>query len=105
MTAGSPDPDLEWWTTSDVAEYLGVRVGTVSSYRIRGQMPEPDRTIGRTHVWRPQRILEWHAGRTRVGVGGRARSGATSAPDEQASGELQTDPESEIGEFEVNSGD
>lgn len=28
----SPDPDAEWWTTSEVAEYLGVQVGTVSSY-------------------------------------------------------------------------
>jgi hypothetical protein len=29
----TPDHDAEWWTTSDVAAYLGVRVGTVSSYR------------------------------------------------------------------------
>ncbi|MEX5713511.1 helix-turn-helix domain-containing protein [Parafrankia sp. FMc6] len=73
MTAGSPDPDLEWWTTSDVAAYLDVRPATVSTYRKRGQMPAPDQTIGRTPVWSPQRILEWHASRTRVGVGGRPR--------------------------------
>jgi hypothetical protein len=66
-----PDPEAEWWTTSDVAAYLGVRIGTVSSYRLRGQMPEPDLTVGRTHMWRPARITEWHAGRPRPGVGGR----------------------------------
>jgi len=64
-----PDPDTDWWTTTDVAAYLGVTVGTVSSYRARGQMPEPDRTIGRTHVWSPQRIIHWHDGRP--GHGGR----------------------------------
>ena len=64
-----PDPDTDWWTTTDVANYLGVTVGTVSSYRARGQMPAPDRTIGRTHVWQPRRIIEWHD--SRPGHGGR----------------------------------
>jgi hypothetical protein len=45
-----PDPDAEWWTTSDVAAHLGVRVGTVSSYRLRGQKPALDLTVGRTHM-------------------------------------------------------
>jgi hypothetical protein len=66
-----PDPTAQWWTTSDVAAYLGLRIGTVSSYRKRGQMPEPDMTVGRTHVWKPARIIEWHEGRPRPGVGGR----------------------------------
>jgi hypothetical protein len=65
----APDPDTDWWTTTDVADYLGVTVGTVSSYRARGQMPAPDRTIGRTHVWTPRRIIEWHD--QRPGHGGR----------------------------------
>jgi uncharacterized protein involved in tolerance to divalent cations len=59
-----PDPDAEWWTTSDVAEYLGVRIGTVSSYRIRGQMPEPTKTVGRTHMWSPQTIISWNEKRS-----------------------------------------
>ncbi|WP_157474267.1 helix-turn-helix domain-containing protein [Frankia sp. EUN1f] len=80
VTAGSPDPDLEWWTTSDVAEYLGVRVGTVSAYRKSGRLPEPDQTVGRTHMWRPGRIVEWHASRTRVGVGGRPRNEVVAEP-------------------------
>jgi hypothetical protein len=64
-----PDPTADWWTTTDVATYLHVTVNTVSSYRARGQMPAPDRTIGRTHVWQPQRIIDWH--NNRPGHGGR----------------------------------
>jgi hypothetical protein len=37
----TPDSSAEWWTTSEVAAYLGLRVATVSSYRLRHQMPEP----------------------------------------------------------------
>jgi hypothetical protein len=65
-----PDPKAEWWTTSDVANYLGVVISTVSAYRARGQMPAPDKTIGRTHIWTPARIIDWHEGRP--GHGGRA---------------------------------
>jgi hypothetical protein len=65
------DPNAEWWTTSDVAAYLGVGVGTVSTYRAREQMPAPDQTIGRTHVWQPARIIAWHE--SRPGRGGRPR--------------------------------
>jgi hypothetical protein len=61
----------EWRTTSDVAAHLGVRVGTVSPYRQRGQMPAPDMTVGRTHLWQPARIIEWHGAWPRRGVGGR----------------------------------
>jgi len=66
-----PDPSAEWWTTSEVAAYLGLRVATVSSYRMRGQMPEPDMTLGRTHIWHPSKIIAWHEARPRPGVGGR----------------------------------
>jgi hypothetical protein len=71
LVTSAPDVQAEWWTTSDVAAYLGVRVGTVSSYRQRQQMPEPDMTVGRTHMWRPARIIEWHGARPRPGIGGR----------------------------------
>jgi predicted DNA-binding transcriptional regulator AlpA len=76
-----PDPGAEWWTTSDVAAYLGLRRGTVSSYRKRGQMPAPDNTVGRTHMWKPARIITWHKSRPRPGVGGRpvpSREAATA---------------------------
>jgi hypothetical protein len=79
----SPDPDAEWWTTTDVAAYLGVQVGTVSTYRKRGQMPAPDLTVGRTHMWRPVRIIDWHGSRPRPGVGGRAGSSRGDGHTEQ----------------------
>ena len=69
-----PDAEAEWWTTSDVAAYLGVQVTTVTNYRKRGQMPAPDATVGRTHMWWPSRMVAWHKGRPRPGVGGRPRS-------------------------------
>ncbi|MGF1651851.1 MAG: NUDIX domain-containing protein [Actinomycetales bacterium] len=61
MTA-APDRRAEWWTTSDVAAYLGVKVGTVSAYRVRGQMPAPARALGRTQLWRPVEIMAWRGG-------------------------------------------
>ena len=58
------DRESELWTTSDVAAYLGVRPGTVSAYRHRGQMPAPEQTLGeRTHLWRASTIREWNASR------------------------------------------
>jgi 8-oxo-dGTP pyrophosphatase MutT (NUDIX family) len=76
-----PDPDAEWWNTSDVAAYLGVKIGTISAYRLRGQMPAADLIVGRTQLWKPARIIEWHSGRSRPGVGGRpAREAGHSAP-------------------------
>lgn len=69
MTANptQPSPTAEWWTTSDVASYLGVKSATVSAYRARGQMPAPDKKLGRTQLWRPRTILDWH--RSRPGSG------------------------------------
>ncbi len=69
--SAAPDPNAEWWTTTDVARYLGISVSAVTNYRKRKQMPQPDKTIGRTRMWRPIRIITWHAGRPRPGVGGR----------------------------------
>ena len=68
-----PDPAAEWWTSTEVAAYLGVQIGTVSTYRFRGQMPAPDLMVGsRTHLWRPATIIEWHVKRPRPGTGGRS---------------------------------
>jgi hypothetical protein len=74
-----PDVGAEWWTTSDVAAYLGVKVATVTNYRKRGQMPESDSTVGRTHMWRPNRIVSWHEQRPRPGVGGRPTQGRSAS--------------------------
>ncbi|MGL5826306.1 MAG: NUDIX domain-containing protein, partial [Nocardioides sp.] len=56
--------DSELWTTTEVARYLGVKPGTVSAYRHRGQMPAPVQTLGeRTHLWEAATIREWNASR------------------------------------------
>jgi 8-oxo-dGTP pyrophosphatase MutT (NUDIX family) len=82
-TTAEPDPEAEWWTTKDVAAYLGIEPAAVSSYRKRGQMPEPDQTIGtRTHVWKPARITTWQESRARAGVGGRPRGSAAKTPEQ-----------------------
>lgn len=56
--------DSDLWTTTDVAKYLGVKPGTVSAYRHRGQMPAPAQTLGeRTHLWDAATIRAWNANR------------------------------------------
>lgn len=74
----------------DIAEYLGVKLPTVHTYRIRGQklrqrqadgedltpeqlavgLPTEDTMMGRTPVWRPETIVEWKKRRRGRGVGG-----------------------------------
>lgn len=78
--AERPTPSLDdtWWTTNDVATYLGVSIGTVSSYRGRQQIPEPDDRIGRTWVWAPARIIEWDKHRPRKQTRGEKGGAADS---------------------------
>jgi predicted DNA-binding transcriptional regulator AlpA len=57
-------PD-DWWSTENVATFLGVATSTVSAYVTRHQMPQPDRYIGRTRLWRPATIQEWQRTRPR----------------------------------------
>jgi hypothetical protein len=37
--------------------------------------PEPDMALGRTHGWRPSKIIAWHKKRPPPGVGGRPVAG------------------------------
>jgi len=60
----------DWWTTRDVATFLGIAPSTIRAYVARGQMPEADRRIGREPVWRPATIRRWHSHRP-----GQARGG------------------------------
>ena len=54
----------ELWNTTEVAKFLGVKPGTVSAYRHRGQMPAPVQTLGaRTHLWDADTIRAWHTQR------------------------------------------
>lgn len=63
-----PNTDAEFWNSTDVAEYLGVGITTVSAYRARHFLPAPDLTVGkRTHLWRPATIITWHANRPHAG--------------------------------------
>ena len=59
-------PD-DWWGSEDVANYLGVQPSSVRAYVARGQMPEPDKLIGRKRIrlWKPETIKTWHQSRPR----------------------------------------
>lgn len=50
---------IVYMTSTQVAEYLGVSPKTISAYKARGQMPAPDRTYGRTPLWRINTIDKW----------------------------------------------
>jgi excisionase family DNA binding protein len=50
---------VTYWTTQEVAEYLGVAEATIRAYVARNQMPKPDRRYGRTNLWRPATIEKW----------------------------------------------
>jgi len=65
VTGPAPDPGAPWWTTTDVARYLGVHIGTVSSYRQRHQMPAPIGKVGSSHIWHPRAIVAWADDRPR----------------------------------------
>lgn len=62
MTGALPE---DWWSTENVATFLDVAMSTVSAYVARHQMPQPDRYIGRTRLWRPDTIREWQRTRPR----------------------------------------
>lgn len=53
----------EQWTVPDVATHIKVEPSTVTSYRARGQMPEPDGYMGRTPWWWADTIRAWHESR------------------------------------------
>ena len=55
----------DWWTVRDIADYLAVSEGTVRTYLARGEMPAPERRIGRSNLWKPRTILNWHESRPR----------------------------------------
>jgi predicted site-specific integrase-resolvase len=53
-------------TLTEVADHLGLSVGTVSAYRTRGKMPKPDLQYGRTPLWKLQTIKTWRAAQVRA---------------------------------------
>jgi excisionase family DNA binding protein len=57
----------DYWTTREVAKFLGIGESTVRAYVTRHKMPEPDAYVGATKLWRQQTIKEWAARRPRKG--------------------------------------
>ena len=49
-------------TSKEVAEMLGLHPDTITSYRARRQMPDPDQQYGRTPLWRVKTIRDWRYG-------------------------------------------
>ncbi|UXY28553.1 helix-turn-helix transcriptional regulator [Streptomyces sp. HUAS TT20] len=63
------DPNADYWTIAEVAEHWGVNEQTIRAYRSRGrgELPAPDKTFGRSPVWRPATIIRFQ----RLGQGTR----------------------------------
>jgi hypothetical protein len=57
-------------TVEDIAETLGVQVGSVRQYLTRGEAPAPDGYLGRTPWWRPETVDAWLTSRPGQGAGG-----------------------------------
>ncbi len=57
----------DWWTAADCAAFLGITRGTWTAYVAREQAPAPERTFGRSPVWRPATIKTWAVSRPRRG--------------------------------------
>ena len=71
-----PEPDelpRDWWTSTDVARYLGIQPNTVRNYLAKGLLPPPDRRMGqRANLWKPRTIIKWNDSRPRKGTGSTA---------------------------------
>lgn len=49
----------DWLTNTDIAQLTGLKVETLYKYRKRNTLPEPDKYIGRTPVWKSETIKLW----------------------------------------------
>lgn len=49
-------------TLTEVADALGLSPSTLTAYRCRGRMPQPDAQYGRTPLWKPTTIRAWRSG-------------------------------------------
>lgn len=62
----APDPEREYLDARGVAARIGIKLGSISSYRSRGEMPEPDAYFLKHPLWLASTIDEWRKGsRTR----------------------------------------
>lgn len=50
---------IEYLSRAQLAERIGVAVGTLSRYKL----PEPDAMVGTTRGWLPETVDAWNEGR------------------------------------------
>jgi predicted DNA-binding transcriptional regulator AlpA len=65
MTKHAGPLSSDWWTTKEVAQFLGIEEVTVRAYVTRHKMPQPDAYVGATKLWRQETIKQWAARRPR----------------------------------------
>jgi predicted DNA-binding transcriptional regulator AlpA len=53
----------DWLTNTDIAKLTGLKVQTLHTYRSRNTLPEPDKYMGRTPVWKLETIKNWASSR------------------------------------------
>ncbi|KXK63334.1 hypothetical protein AWW66_03205 [Micromonospora rosaria] len=53
----------DYLDSAALAARLGIKTTSIHRMRSRGDLPEPDRMIGRSPAWRPSTIDAWQAGR------------------------------------------
>jgi len=49
----------EYLTVAGIALLYGIGEKTITSYKARGQMPQPDLQVGRTPVWKLSTLAAW----------------------------------------------
>ena len=52
------EPERRFWSAAEVAEFLGLRVGTVRQYAREGRIPAP-RVFGRLRKWDRLELAAW----------------------------------------------
>ena len=56
----------EWLTNTDIAKQTGLKTETLYKYRKRNTLPNPDKYIGRTPVWKQETIDNWVSSRSQT---------------------------------------
>lgn len=52
-------PKDQLLTATQVADLLGLNLSTITAYKARGQMPDPDQTYGHVALWKESTIRTW----------------------------------------------
>ncbi len=52
-----------YYTSAELADRLGIKPSSVHRYRVRGDIPQPDETVGRTPLWKHATIAAWEKAR------------------------------------------